>query len=143
MNRFVTFIKYLPLVPVIGSGRERVQPVSVFDLAKIVAAAVDSRDATNRVFEVGSRESLSMDDVMRTVMRVVGKRRPLIHQPAWLVKIPASVVQYLPNAPLSPGAIDFITMDERVDPSAAEAVFGVSIAPLETGLRQYLGAQTA
>ena len=79
-----------------------------------------------------------MDEIIRTIMRVLGKRKPLLHQPAWLVKVPAAILQYLPNAPLSPGAVDFITMDERVDPSEAERVFGVRFRSLEDGLRAYL-----
>jgi uncharacterized protein YbjT (DUF2867 family) len=138
MNKFAAFVKYLPVVPVIGSGQEKVQAVSVFDVAKITAAAIDEPAATNRIFELGSTPPVSMDDILRTIMRILGKQRPLIHQPAWLVKIPASVIQYLPNAPLSPGAIDFITMDERVDPTAAEQVFGIKFRPLEAGLREYL-----
>jgi NADH dehydrogenase len=138
MNKFVAFVKYLPVVPVIGSGQERVQALAVSDVGKVAAAAVDEPAAINRVFELGSRPPLTMDEIIRTIMRVLGKRKPLLHQPAWLVKIPASVIQYLPNAPLSPGAVDFITMDEQVDPTAAEQVFGIRFTPLEAGLRQYL-----
>jgi len=138
MNKFVAFVKYLPVVPVIGSGQERVQAASVYDVAKVAAAAVDEPAAANRVFELGSSPPLTMDEILRTIMHILGKRKPLLHQPAWLVKIPASVIQYLPNAPLSPGAVDFITMDERVDPSAAEQVFGIRFRSLEAGLREYL-----
>ena len=138
MNKFVTFIKLLPVVPVIGSGQEQVQPAYIMDVAKVAALAVDLPAATNRVFELGSKTPISMDDINRLIMRLLGKNKPLFHQPAWLVKIPASVIQYLPNAPLSPGAIDFITMDERVDASEAEAVFGVEFRSLEAGLREYL-----
>jgi uncharacterized protein YbjT (DUF2867 family) len=138
LNKFIAFIKYLPVVPVIGAGRERIQPVSVFDVAKVVAVAVDSAEATNRILELGSREPLTMDEILRTVMKVLGTSRPLLHQPAWLVKIPASVIQYLPNAPLSPGAIDFITMEEPVDPGEAERLLGRPFTPLEEGLRAYL-----
>jgi NADH dehydrogenase len=138
MNKFVAFVKYLPVVPVIGSGQEKVQALHVSDVAKVVAAAVDEPAATNRIFELGSTPPVSMDDILRTIMRILGKQKPLIHQPAWLVKIPASILQYLPNAPLSPGAVDFITMDERVDPTAAEQVFGIRFRSLEAGLREYL-----
>lgn len=138
MNKFVAFVKYLPIVPVIGSGQEMVQALHVADVAKVVAAAVDEPAATNRIFELGSTPPISMDDILRLIMQILGKRKPLFHQPAWLVKIPASIIQYLPNAPLSPGAIDFITMDERVDPTAAEQVFGIQFRSLETGLREYL-----
>jgi uncharacterized protein YbjT (DUF2867 family) len=138
MNKFVQFARWLPVVPVIGSGKEQIQPVSVFDVAKVVAAAVDTPEATNRVFELGVREPLTMDEIIRTIMRVLGKDKPLVHQPAWLVKIPASVIQYVPNAPLSPGAVDFITMEAHADPTDAEQVFGIRLTPLEEGLRAYL-----
>ena len=138
MNKFVAFVKYLPIVPVIGTGQERVQAAHVEDVAQVAAAAVDEPAATNRVFELGSTPPLSMDEILRTIMRILGKRKPLLHQPAWFVKIPAAVIQYLPNAPLSPGAIDFITMDERVNPTEAEQVFGIKFRSLEDGLRGYL-----
>jgi uncharacterized protein YbjT (DUF2867 family) len=138
LNKFVAFIKWLPVVPVIGSGQERIQPAFVNDVAEVVANAIDNTEATNQVFEVGSREPLSMDEIIRTAMDVMGKRRPLFHLPTWLVKIPASLIQFVPNAPLSPGAVDFITMDERVDPSSAERVFGMRFKTLGEGLRTYL-----
>ena len=138
MNKFVQFVRLLPIVPVIGTGQEKIQPVSVFDVARVVAAAVDKPEATNQVFELGVREPLTMDEIISTIMRVLGKRKPLLHQPAWLVKIPATVIQYLPNAPLSPGAVDFITMEASADPTSAERVFGIQLTPLEAGLRAYL-----
>jgi NADH dehydrogenase len=138
MNKFVAFVKHLPVVPVIGSGQERVQALSVFDVAKVAAAAIDEPAATNRTFEMGSRPPIAMDDILRLIMRILNKPKPLVHQPAWLVKIPASILQYLPNAPLSPGAVDFITMDVQVDPTAAEQVFGIQFRSLEAGLREYL-----
>jgi NADH dehydrogenase len=139
LNKFAAFVRLLPIVPVIGSGEERVQPVLVDDLARVVAAAVDRPESTNKIIEVGSREPISMNEILRTLMRVLGKERPLLHQPRWLVKIPAMVLQYLPNAPLSPSAIDFITQEEPVDPDQAERILGVRIRPLEEGLRTYLG----
>jgi uncharacterized protein YbjT (DUF2867 family) len=138
MNKFVAFARHLPIVPVIGSGRERVQPVFVEDAGNVAAAAVDNAEATNRTFELGSSPAITMDEILRTIMRVLGKQKPLFHQPAWLVKLPAAVLQYLPNAPLSPGAIDFIVMDEPVDPTDAERVFGIRFRGLEEGLRTYL-----
>jgi len=138
MNKFVAFARYLPVVPVIGSGQEKVQPVAVADVAKVPAAAVDEPAATNKVFEIGSSPPISMDQIIRTILRLLGKRKRLLHQPAWLVKIPAAVLQYIPNAPLSPGAVDFITMDERVDPTETERVFGIRFRSLEEGLREYL-----
>lgn len=138
LNKFVTFVRYLPVVPVIGSGKSRVQPVSVFDVAAVAAAAVHKAEATGKVFELGGPEILTMDEIIRTVMRVLGKRRFLFHQPALIMKLVALPMTLLPTPPLSPAAIDFILMEELVDPSEAIRVFGITFERLEDGLRRYL-----
>jgi hypothetical protein len=44
----------------------------------------------------------------------------------------------LPNAPLSPSAVEFMHMQEKVDPRAAEDAFGSRFEDLETALRRYV-----
>src|SRR3954452_9648935 len=75
MNKFVAFVKYLPIVPVIGSGQERVQALAVMDVAKVAAPPVADPAANNRVFEIGSSPPLTMDEIIRTIMRVLGKQK--------------------------------------------------------------------
>lgn len=139
VNKFVKMARFLPFMPVIGDGEGKVQPVSVFDVARVVALAVDLPEATNRIFEVGGPEALTMNQILQTVLRVVGKRRPLVHHPVWLMKAVASILRFLPTPPLTPAAIDFILMEELVDPTETERVFGVKFERLEDGLRRYLG----
>ncbi|HEY7063532.1 MAG TPA: complex I NDUFA9 subunit family protein [Chloroflexota bacterium] len=143
LNKFVQMVRLLPVVPVIGSGQTRVQPVFVDDVARVVALAVTEPRASGQVFELGGPERLSMDEILRTVQRLLGRHQPLVHVPAALVKLQASLLALLPSPPLSPAAIDFILMEETVDPGPAEALFGVSFRPLEAGLRTYLGARGA
>jgi uncharacterized protein YbjT (DUF2867 family) len=138
LNRLVAFTRSLPFVPVIGNGEAKVQPVSVFDLARIVALAVTSATPPNRVFEVGGPQRLSMNEILGTVQKVIGKRRPLLHTPSGLMKVMSMGMAILPNPPLSPSAIDFIQMEERVDPRPAEEYFGIRFEELERALRRYL-----
>ena len=141
LNRFIQFVRLLPVVPVIGSGRNRVQPVFVHDVAQVVARAVDEPRATGQVFELGGPERLSMDEILRTVQRILGRRQPLVHVPLELMKLQASLLALMPNPPLSPAALDFILMEETVDPAPAEALFGIRFRRLEEGLRTYLGTR--
>ncbi len=76
MNRFVFFCRYLPVVPVIGDGKTPVYPISVQDVARCVAEAARREDAKDKVFELGGPERLTMDEIIRTVQKVLGKRRP-------------------------------------------------------------------
>jgi NADH dehydrogenase len=138
MNRFVTFCRYFPVVPVIGDGKTRVDPISVKDVARCVAESVRREDAKDKVLELGGPERLTMDEIIRTVQKVLGKRRPLLHHPVSLMKLLVLPMALLPEPPLSPGAIDFVTQEVEIDPRPAMAYFGFTFRRLEEGLREYL-----
>jgi uncharacterized protein YbjT (DUF2867 family) len=138
LNRFVFFARYLPFVPVIGSGKGRIQPLSVFDAARVAARCSSHPVPINRIFELGGPQQLSMDDILRTVQKVLRRRRVLLHFPAGLVKSAAHILKLLPNAPLSPDAVDFILMEQSVNARPVEEFFAMRFEDLETGLRRYL-----
>ncbi|HEY8347246.1 MAG TPA: complex I NDUFA9 subunit family protein [Symbiobacteriaceae bacterium] len=134
LNRFAAFARHLPFVPVIGDGRIRVQPVLVTDLAQVVALSVDAPQAENKIYDVGGPEALTMNEILQTMLKVMGLRRPLLHGPVPLVKAAAAVLSLLPNPPLTPRAVDFILMDEPVDIGPLLRDFPIRLTPLEEGL---------
>jgi uncharacterized protein YbjT (DUF2867 family) len=138
MSRFVTFCRYFPVIPVIGDGRTPVYPIYVKDVARCVADAARRDNVKDAAFDVGGPDRLTMDEIIRTVQKVLGKSRPLIHQPAKLMKLLVLPMALLPNPILSPTAIDFITQEVDLDPKPAMAFFGFPFRTLEAGLRDYL-----
>jgi uncharacterized protein YbjT (DUF2867 family) len=138
MNRFVWFCRHLPVVPVIGNGKTPVYPAYVKDVARAVVEAARREDAKDRVFDLGGPERLTMDDVIRKIQAVLGKRRPLLHHPPGLMKRLVLPMQLLPEPILSPSAIDFITQEVEIDPRPAFQYFGFTFRRLEDGLREYL-----
>jgi NADH dehydrogenase len=140
MNRFVFFCRYLPAVPVIGDGTTPVYPIHVKDVARCAAESARREDARDKVWELGGPERLSMDEVIRTVQRVLGKRRPLLHHPVALMKLLVRPLALLPDPPLSPGAVDFVTQAVELDTRPAQDYFGFPFKRLEEGLREYLNA---
>ncbi len=140
LNRFVFFCRYLPLVPVIGDGRTRVDPIAVEDVARCAVLAVHRPEAAAGAFDLGGPQRLSMDEIILTVQRVLGKRRPLLHHPAALMKLLVRPMALMPEPLLSPAAVDFILQEVEVDPRPAMAHFGFEFTRLEDGLRRYLHA---
>ena len=138
MSRFVFFCRHLPVVPVIGDGRTTVHPVYVKDVARCVVEAVRREDAKDKVLELGGPERLTMDQIIRKVQAVLGRRRPLLHHPARLMKLLVRPMQLLPEPILSPTAIDFILQEVEIDPGPAMEYFGFTFRRLEDGLREYL-----
>jgi len=134
LNKFATFARMLPFVPVIGSGRTRVQPLYVGDLAEAVAASLRTESAINQIYEIGGPQEVTMDEIIRTMLRVMGRRKPLLHSPAWLMKLAAWPLQFLPAPPLSPGSVDFVLMEEPVDNTLVLRDLGLTLTSLEQGL---------
>lgn len=142
LNRFLGFARWLPFVPVVGNGRTRVNPVFVEDVAAHVEAAI-ARGPANRTFEIGGPEVLTMDEVIRTALRVAGKSGFLLHQPKPLMKAAASVLQFAPGPlRLTPDAVEFITQDAVADIGPLQEAFGLRLTPLEEALRTYLAPRT-
>ena len=79
-----------------------------------------------------------MDEIIRTVQKVLGRRRLLLHHPARLMKLLVMPMALLPEPILSPGAIDFILQEVDLDPRPAMEYFGFPFRTLEDGLRDYL-----
>ncbi len=138
MNRFIFFCRYLPVIPVIGDGTNRVDPIAVSDVARCAVEAARREDATDKAFELGGPESLTTDQILHTVQAVLRRRRPLLHQPAKLMKLLVLPMQLLPEPILSPDAIDFVLQEVPIDPKPAMEYFGFTPKRLEAGLREYL-----
>jgi len=139
LNRFLTMSRFLPFVPIIGVGsKQRLQPVFIDDLGWAVAEAVDNRAADNRVLEIGGPEVLTMKEIIRTGLEVLDRRRFLLPVPKVLMKTQSALLQFLPGPPLTPDAIDFITMDGLADSSELVETLGVRLTPLREGLATYL-----
>ena len=71
-----------PVVPVFGSGRARIQPIHVNDLASILAAVVQQDRFNGEIIEAGGPDVVTMEDFLRRMHQVLKGVRPrVIHVP--------------------------------------------------------------
>ncbi|HLG20695.1 MAG TPA: complex I NDUFA9 subunit family protein [Bdellovibrionota bacterium] len=138
LNRFALFARIAPVIPIIGSGREKIQPVYVKDIAEIVARALYLPSTHHQTYDVGGPEAMTMKKIVQTMLRVQGKHRLVLPHPKILMKMIATFLQFLPTPPLTPGGIDFVTMEEQVDNTSLLGAIPLRLTPLEEGLRDYL-----
>jgi NADH dehydrogenase len=76
----------LPLMPVSGRGRALFQPIWAEDVADCVLAALRTEGGEpHRRHELAGPETLSHDEMVRTLLRSLGRRRPLLHVPTPIV----------------------------------------------------------
>ena len=72
----------LPVVPIFGSGRVRVQPIHVDDLAALLADVVRTGRFHGETLEFGGPEIISMDELLLAIRNALGKPRGrIVHIP--------------------------------------------------------------
>ncbi len=90
---------HLPAVPIAGPGRALYQPIWAEDVADCVMVALERPQAGSekgrRSFDLAGPESLSYDQIVRTVLRPLGRGRPLVHVPMPAVRAGLKVVTAL------------------------------------------------
>lgn len=127
------FTLLFPLVPIPGDGKARFQPVHVDDLAQALLAAVERPEIAG-VHEVGGPEPLTYDDMLVETMRGTGTRRPTLHVPVPLMKLPAFAMSVLPDPPVTVSQLDLLAVDNTPRQNAMEPVFGIRPRPFKGAL---------
>ena len=139
LNRFLGMSRWLPFVPQIGNGRQRLAPVFVGDMGALVADALVTPATENVALEVGGPETLTMDEIIRTALRVLGRRRPILHAPVVLMKVMTAPLTLLPSPPMTPAAIDFVVQSAEVDTGPLRERLPRPLLSLSEALATYLG----
>jgi NADH dehydrogenase len=134
LNKLAFFARVLPVVPLPGPGSAKVQPVHVDDVGTAVALALKLPAAENQVIEIGGPQTLSLRQIARVMLEVMGKRRLVLPAPAAFVKLGAALLYRLPGRLLSPRAVDFANGDGRVDTRALHETLGLHPRPLAEGI---------
>jgi NADH dehydrogenase len=72
----------LPVMPLSGSGRAAFQPIWAEDVAACVIGALREGDAgRHRRYELAGPETLTHTEIVRTLLRSLGRTRALVHVP--------------------------------------------------------------
>ena len=135
---FVKLARLTPVTPIIGNGRQRIQPIWADDLAKYFAEAVGRNDVVGRVFELGGPDVVSWNEFWERLKRVRGIRRPSLHIPVGLMKVNALLTERLPgDIPLTRDLLKMLEHgDNVVSDQAAVSTFQLPLLAVDDQLRR-------
>src|SRR5207344_557182 len=72
------FARLLPILPLIGGGHTRLQPVFVEDVAEAIARILADPATAGRIYELAGPEVYTMRELVMIVLRILGTRRALV-----------------------------------------------------------------
>jgi len=104
-------VRLFPVVPLIGGGRTRVQPVYVEDVAEAIARVLAERGSAGQTYELAGPGAYTLRELVGFVLRLVGKRRLLVPVPFAVAALQARLFELLPSPPLTTSQVDLLRMD--------------------------------
>ncbi len=123
-----------PVVPLLGGGSLRFQPIWVEDVAAIVERALHD-DSLSGEYAVGGSEYATFKEVVQVIVEAIGKRRLLAPLPLPIAKVQARVLSAtLRHPPLTPATIELFSFQNYTTIDAVDQNFGFHPA----GFRVYI-----
>jgi NADH dehydrogenase len=135
-NRFANMARYSPVLPLIGGGQTKFQPVYVGDVAEAVARSVDGKVKGGRIYELGGPQVLTFKECMQEMLAITDRKRLLVSVPWWLANMKASILGLLPNPLLTKDQVLQLRQHNIVSEAAVRenrTLAGLDIQPQSIG----------
>ncbi len=118
-NRFASMARISPVLPLIGGGHTRLQPVYVGDIAKavynIVTAPVHDK-YFGQIYELGGPKVYTLREIMETTLQCTHQDAMLAPVPMPLAKIMGFFGGILPGKPLTVDNVRSLSKDNVIEP---------------------------
>lgn len=138
INKLAGFIKSLPVVPVIGNGLYRLQPVDGNDVARCFAMALDMPETIGQTYRLCGRDRITYQQLLEIIATTLGKRSVrTLNVPVPFMKLAASLLQRFAFFPIT---LDQITMllEESICDCAWRETFRFDPVGLAEAVHVYL-----
>jgi NADH dehydrogenase len=123
-NRFATLARISPVMPLVGGGETRFQPVFVGDVAEAIALAIDGKARAGSVYELGGPEIRTFRELIEYVLTVTGRKRLMAPLPFGVARIQARVLEAVKYASFGLLPEEFLLTRDQVNLLAHDNVVG-------------------
>jgi len=141
-NRFAAMAGFSPVLPLVGGGATRFQPVFVGDLGKALALAVSTPEAAGMTYEIGGPATLSFRQLLEMMLAETGQRRVLAPLPFPIARVlgaAGDLVAGILPPPVTSDQVELLKADNVVSGAYPGLdALGITATTLEAVLPTYL-----
>ena len=134
----------LPVVPYFGDGQNKVQPVSVLDVAECFVSSLSKPETIGNAYDLGGPEAMSWKALYRTCRELIpGAKhwKPMVSQPVGVAKLMAATLMRLPMLPVrfrfNADQVVMSQEDSVCDTGPVERTFGIKMRDFRKELAGY------
>ncbi len=137
VSTLARLVRLAPVVPVLGPGDTRFQPVAVEHVAEGFVRALRAPTAPGQIYDVAGPEPLRFVDILDRIGAALGRQHVRkVHVPLGFVAAATRTLGWLPFYPVTPDQLIMLGEDNVADPMRFYADFGIAPEPFATGLKR-------
>ncbi len=142
-NKFAAMTAFTPVLPAIGGGKTKLQPIYAGDVAEAIALAVDNEDTAGKTYELGGPRTYTLNEIYDTIFSMVDRKRGKVPLPFWMAKpigylmgatwrfVPPFCWGFLGQPPITGDQVEMLKTDNVVAEGALTAT-DLGLTELET-----------
>ena len=122
-----------------GRGEVVLHPIHIDDLVTAIVASLDTLDVVDNVIEVGGPEYITLEDLIRTVMRVSGVSRMVLAVPPYLLRwLSAVYSRVMPRSLITAQWLDLLATNRTARLGNLYQYYGIRPRRFEDTLLTYM-----
>ena len=88
-----------PIIPLVNMNY-KFQPIFVNDVARAILKAIETKNNERQIYEIGGEKIISFQDMVKLILRIIGKKRLVVEMPMALAKMQSTLLGLLPIPPI-------------------------------------------
>ncbi|HEY2806001.1 MAG TPA: complex I NDUFA9 subunit family protein [Gemmatimonadales bacterium] len=125
LTMIVNMLRMSPIIPVIGNGLYRLQPIAGDDVAEAFALSVEDPGITG-TFDIAGPASLTYHEILDQLEEALGVHRRRVAVPVTVVRFSAYAGTVLPHLnPITPDQLQMLLEGNTTPQNAITSTFGI------------------
>lgn len=132
IGQMADLVRMAPVVPVVGQGDSRFQPVHLDDVADSYIAALRDPAAIGQTYELAGPDVVTYEGILDECMRALGKQKRKLHMPVGLMKPFVALMGIVPfvDPPVTTDQLKMLRLDNTTQHNAVPHLTGRPPLPL-------------
>lgn len=141
VNMLAENLRLAPIMPIMGDGRYRLQPIHGDDVARCFALSLELPATVGQTYELCGNDRFSYRELLDKIASAMGRSAPFKPRlPLGLMQMVIPVMQNIPQFPITMDQLQML-LEENICDGRWKQTFGFEPAGFEAGIRSYLGKQ--
>lgn len=131
VTQLADLIKQAPIIPVVGDGTSRFQPIHLDDVAASFVSALSHDETIGQTYEIAGPDVLTYEEILDECAATLGKKKRKVHVPVPLMMPAAAIMGAIPfiEAPVTTDQLKMLKIDNTTDDNAAPRLIERDLIP--------------